>query len=171
MIYKYKDKEPNIAEDVFLAEGSKTIGEVTLKSGASVWYNAVLRADIAPIVVGKNSNIQENSSLHVDYDTPLIIGDNVTVGHGVVLHGCNIQDNCLIGMGATVLNNAVIGKNSVIGANALIPEGKEIPPNSLVVGVPGKVVRELSDSDIEKVINNARIYVGLAKEHQAIEKI
>lgn len=171
MLYKFKNHKPIIDSNVFLAPGSKIIGNVNIKSGSSIWYNAVLRGDIAEISIGKNSNVQENSSLHVDHDAPLNIGDNVTIGHGVVLHGCTIKDNCLIGMGATILNNAVIGENSIIGAGALIPEGKEIPAGSLVVGVPGKVIRELSEENRENLIAHAEEYVKLAEEYQSAELV
>ncbi|MFP4660805.1 MAG: gamma carbonic anhydrase family protein [Halanaerobiales bacterium] len=171
MLYRYKDYSPVIEEDVFIASGCKIIGRVTLKSRANIWYNTVIRGDIADIVIGKNTNVQENSSLHVDHNIPLKIGDNVTVGHGAILHSCEIRDNCLIGMGATILNNTVIGENSIIGANALVPEGKVIPPGSLVLGVPGKIVKELTKENINKIKKNAEEYLELAREHQNIELI
>jgi len=166
MLYKFNDKYPEIAEDVFIAPGSQISGEVIIKSGASVWYNSVIRGDIDKITIGKYSNIQENCSLHIDYDLPLLIGDNVTVGHSAVLHGCNIEDFCLIGMGATILNRSKIGKYSLIGAGALVPEDKVIPEKSLVLGVPGKVVRTLKDEEIEKIKKSAQHYYQLAKEHK-----
>ncbi len=171
MLYQFKEQSPEVSEDTFLAPGCKIIGDVTIKSGSSIWYNAVLRGDIAAINIGENSNIQENCSLHVDHNTPLNIGNNVTVGHGVVLHGCRIKDNCLIGMGATILNDALIGKNSIIGAGALIPEGKEIPPGSLVIGIPGKVIRELSETEINKLEDHAKDYANLADAHKDIQQI
>ena len=159
-------KNPEIDKTAFIAPGAKIIGDVIIKKDASIWYNAVLRGDIDKITIGENTNIQENSSLHVDHNAPLEIGNNVTAGHGVILHGCKINDNCLIGMGATILNNAVIGKNSIIGANALVTEGKEIPPNSLIIGVPGKVIRELKPGEIEKIKNSAEHYIELARDHK-----
>jgi len=171
MLYKINNQAPVIAENTFLAPGCKIIANVHIKTGSSIWYNSVLRGDLAEINIGENSNVQENCSLHVDHNAPLNIGDNVTVGHGVVLHGCTVKDNCLIGMGATILNDAIIGENSIIGAGALIPEGKEIPSGSLVLGVPGKVVRELSKEEINKISNNAEEYVRLAIMYQNIEII
>ncbi len=171
MLYKIDKQEPVIAENTFLAPGCMIIANVHIKTGSSIWYNSVLRGDLAEINIGENSNIQENCSLHVDHNAPLNIGDDVTVGHGVVLHGCTVKDNCLIGMGATILNNAIIGENSIIGAGALIPEGKEVPSGSLVLGVPGKVVRELSESEIAKLKLHAEEYTRLANFHQSIERI
>lgn len=166
MLYPFAGEEPKIAEDVFLAPGCKIIGEVKIKEGASVWYNAVIRGDLAKIEIGQQSNIQENSSLHVDHDQELIIGDKVTIGHGAVIHSCAIKDNCLIGMGATILNGAVIGENSIIGANALITEGKKIPPGSLVIGVPGKVIKQLNNKQIKQLSQHAEDYAKLASKYK-----
>ena len=165
MLIEFKGKKPEIAADIFIAPGSQLIGEVVVKQKSSIWFNAVLRGDLAPIRIGEKTNIQENCSLHVDHDQPLNIGNQVTVGHGAILHSCQIEDNCLIGMGATILNGAVIGKNSIVGAGALIPENREIPPESLVVGLPGKVIRNLKEKEIKKLKEQAAEYYRLAREY------
>ena len=151
MIYELDGITPELAEDgdYWIAPSAHLMGKVRIDSGASVWFGAVLRGDNELILVGKGSNVQENSVLHTDMGFPLSIGANCTIGHKAMLHGCTIGDNSLIGMGATVLNGAVIGKNCLIGAGALITEGKEIPDNSLVMGVPGKVVRPLDDAAVK----------------------
>jgi len=145
--------------EYWIAPNAVVIGRVILKKNASVWFGATLRGDNDPIVVGENSNIQDGSVLHTDTGAPLTIGANVTVGHMVMLHGCTIGDNSLIGIGSIVLNGAKIGKNCLIGANSLIPEGKEIPDNSLVMGAPGKVVRELSPEHAARMSLGALHYV------------
>jgi carbonic anhydrase/acetyltransferase-like protein (isoleucine patch superfamily) len=147
-------------DEYWIAPNASVIGRVILKKNASVWWGSTLRGDNEPIVVGENSNIQDGSVLHTDLGSPLIIGADVTVGHLVMLHGCEIGDNSLIGIGAVVMNGAKIGKNCLIGAKALIPEGKEIPDNSLVMGAPGKVVRELMPEQIAGLTHSARSYVA-----------
>lgn len=132
----------------WVAENATVVGNVILEENSSVWFNAVLRGDNEPITVGEGSNVQDGSVLHTDPGCPLVIGKNCTIGHMVMLHGCTIKDGSLVGIGATVLNGAVIGEETLIGAHALIPERKVIPPRSLVLGAPGKVVRELTDEDI-----------------------
>jgi carbonic anhydrase/acetyltransferase-like protein (isoleucine patch superfamily) len=132
----------------WVAPNATVVGNVILEDNASVWFNAVLRGDNEPITVGEGSNVQDGSVLHTDPGCPLVIGKNCTIGHMVMLHGCTIKDGSLIGIGATVLNGAVIGEETLVGAHALIPERKIIPPRSLVLGAPGKVVRELTDEDI-----------------------
>jgi len=136
------------------------IGEVQIAKGASIWWNCTLRGDTDLLSVGENSNIQDNSVLHTDPGIPLVVGKNVTVGHRVILHGCTVGDNSLIGMGSTLLNGAVIGKNCLIGANTLIPEGKVIPDRSLVVGLPGRIVRELTDEEVANLQLSADRYVA-----------
>jgi len=148
------------SEDVYVADNAMVIGSVLLREGASVWFNAVLRGDTELITVGRYSNVQDGSVLHTDPGCPLVIGDYVTVGHKVMLHGCHIGDNSLIGINAVVLNRAKIGRNCLIGANALITEGKEIPDNSLVMGAPGKVVRELTEAEIRGLKVSAEHYVA-----------
>ncbi len=144
--------------DYWVAPGAHVIGDVVLGPGVGIWFGATLRGDNEPIVVGANTNIQENCVLHTDPGSPLTLGQGVTVGHKAMLHGCLIGDNSLIGMGATVLNGAIIGENCLIGAGALITEGKEIPPGSLVVGAPGKVVRALDEAAIAMLAQSAAGY-------------
>lgn len=143
MLFSLGDKTPQVDADAWVAPGCHVIGDVTMAAGVSVWFGATLRGDNEVIAVGAGSNIQENCVLHTDMGFPLTIGAGCTIGHKAILHGCTIGENSLIGMGATVLNGAVIGKNCLIGAGALITEGKIIPDGTLVMGVPGKVVREL----------------------------
>lgn len=149
---------PKIAEDTWVAPDANLIGRIVVESAASVWFCATLRGDNEVITVGEGSNIQENCVLHTDIGYPLTIGKGCTIGHKVMLHGCTIGDNSLIGMGATVLNGAKIGNNCLIGAGALITEGKEIPDGSLVMGVPGKVVRALDEEAIEGLRKSATGY-------------
>lgn len=143
----------------WVAENATVLGRVILKENASIWFNAVLRGDNDPIEIGENSNIQDGSVLHTDHGVPLTIGKNVTVGHMVMLHGCTVDDGTLIGIGSTILNRAKIGKNCIIGAHSLIPEGKEIPDNSLVMGSPGKVVRQLDENAAQMIAASAQVYV------------
>jgi len=158
MLYALEGIAPECAEDSWVAPGCHIIGKIILRAKSSVWFNSTLRGDNEVIDVGIGSNIQENCVLHTDMGFPLVIGEGCTVGHKAMLHGCTIGDNSLIGMGATVLNGAVIGKNCLIGAGALIPEGKQIPDGSLVMGVPGKVVRELDDAAINGLRASALSY-------------
>jgi len=146
--------------EYWIAPTATVIGNVVLKKNASVWFGAVLRGDNDPIVVGENSNVQDGSVLHTDTGIPLIIGANVTIGHKVVLHGCTIGDNSLVGIGAVVLNGATIGKNCLIGAGALIAENKVIPDDSLVLGAPGRVVRTLSPEQTDMMVRGAAHYVA-----------
>lgn len=160
-IYSLADKKPQLPPEgeYWIADNAVVIGDVILKSGASVWFGAVVRADNETMTIGENTNIQDLSVLHSDPGSPLTIGRDVTVGHKVMLHGCTIGDNSLIGIGAVILNRAVIGKNCLIGANALIPEGKVIPDGSLVMGQPGKVVRDLTEAQIAGLTLSAQHYV------------
>ncbi|SER43457.1 Carbonic anhydrase or acetyltransferase, isoleucine patch superfamily [Tranquillimonas rosea] len=144
-IYALGDRTPSLAQDAWVAPDANIIGDIVLGAGASVWFCATLRGDNERIDVGDGTNIQENCVLHTDMGFPLTIGANCTIGHKAMLHGCTIGEESLIGMGATVLNGARIGRNCLIGAGALVTEGKEIPDGSLVLGAPGKVVRELDD--------------------------
>ncbi|WP_100641481.1 gamma carbonic anhydrase family protein [Alteromonas facilis] len=163
MIYQLNDKQPVVADDAYIAPGSHVIGDVELKSGASVWFNAVVRGDCDTITIGQNSNIQDGSVLHTDYDIPLTIGKGVTVGHKVMLHGCHIGDYSLIGINAVILNNAKIGKYCVIGANALVTEGMEIPDHSVVMGSPARVVKQVPTEMEKKLEASAQHYVKNAK--------
>jgi carbonic anhydrase/acetyltransferase-like protein (isoleucine patch superfamily) len=145
--------------EYWIAPTASVMGDVVLKKNASIWWGAVARGDTDTLTIGENSNVQDGSVLHADHGMPLLIGANVTVGHMVMLHGCTIGDNSLIGIGSIVLNGAKIGKNCLIGAGALIPEGKEIPDNSLVMGSPGKVVREVSEQQAMGLKMSALHYV------------
>lgn len=167
LVTGFGQKEPKLDPEAFAAPMSALIGDVTLHAGASVWYGAVLRAEFEPIVLGADSNIQDNCTVHVDLGFPVTIGERVSVGHNAVLHGCTIEDDCLIGMGATVLNGAVIGAGSLVAAQALVPQGMVVPPGSLVAGVPAKVRRELTQEEREGVTLNGTVYVDLAKAHRA----
>jgi carbonic anhydrase/acetyltransferase-like protein (isoleucine patch superfamily) len=153
-------------DEYWIAPTAAVMGRVILKKNASVWWGATLRGDNDPIVVGEGSNVQDGSVLHTDTGSPLIIGANVTVGHMVMLHGCTIGDNSLVGIGSIVLNGARIGKNCLIGANCLITEGKEIPDNSLVMGAPGKVVRELTPEQAARVALGSAHYVENWKRYK-----
>ena len=160
-VYMLDDKKPQLPPqgEYWIAPTATVVGDVILKPGASVWFGAVVRGDNDPITIGRDTNIQDGSVLHSDPGEPLTIGDGVTVGHMVMLHSCEIGDNTLIGIGAVVLGRAKIGKNCLIGANALITEGKEIPDGSLVMGQPGKVVRQLEPGQIEALKASAEHYV------------
>ncbi|MFD9909192.1 gamma carbonic anhydrase family protein [Streptomyces sp. NPDC059063] len=160
-------KDPKIDPEAFTAPTSVVIGEVTLHAGASTWYGAVLRADCGPIEIGADSNIQDNCSLHVDPGFPITIGERVSVGHNAVVHGATVEDDCLIGMGATVLNGAVIGAGSLVAAQALVPQGMRVPPGSLVAGVPAKVKRRLTEEERAGISLNGTLYVELASAHRA----
>lgn len=152
--------------DFWVAPDANLIGNVILESGTSVWFGATLRGDNEPITVGEGSNIQENCVIHTDMGYPAKIGKNCTVGHKAMLHGCIVGDGSLIGMGATVLNGAVIGKGCIIGAGALIAEGKEIPDGSLVMGIPGKVVRELDEKARAGILESARHYTERMRHYR-----
>ena len=167
MIYSLGDRHPEFrGDDYFVADGAVVIGSVILEQNASIWFNAVIRGDNDLITIGENSNIQDGSVLHTDGGIPLTVGKNVTVGHKVMLHGCTIGDNSLIGINAVVLNGAKIGKGCLIGANSLIPEGKEIPDGSLVMGSPGKVVKQLGPEQIKGLEMSAMHYVENFKRYK-----
>ena len=171
MLADYRNKSPQIGEGVFLAENAAVVGEVQVDAHASIWFGTVVRGDQAPITIGRNSNIQDNATLHCAPDKPLVVGEDVTVGHNVVLHSCTIGDHCLIGMGAVIMNDAVIGENSIVGAGALVTEGKIFPANSLIVGAPAKVKRTLTEEDRRGIAASAAEYLQLAKAYlQSIEK-
>ena len=160
MIYSLGEKKLITSNDDFcVAPTAVVIGSVVLKTNASVWFGATLRGDNDPITIGENSNIQDGCVCHTDDSMPLNVGDNVTVGHMVILHSCSVGNNSLIGMGSTVLNNAKIGNNCLVGANTLITEGKEFPDNSMIMGSPGKVVRELTEMEVNLINLSALHYV------------
>jgi carbonic anhydrase/acetyltransferase-like protein (isoleucine patch superfamily) len=158
---------PVVHERAFVAAGAVIVGDVRLEAGSSVWYNAVLRAEAEPIVLGADANLQDTVVCHVDAGFPLTIGRGVSVGHGAVLHGCSVEDDCLVGMGATVLNGAVIGAGSLVAAGAVVLEGTVVPPGSLVAGVPAKVRRELTDAERDGIRRNAAAYLRHVEEHTA----
>ena len=171
MIYNYKEKNPDFRKAAFIAESADIIGNVELGEDSNIWFNTTLRGDIALVKVGRGTNIQDGSTLHVDHDTPCIVGDNVTVGHGVILHGTKVGDRSLIGMGAILLNNSEIGEESVVGAGALVTEGKIFPPRSLIIGSPARRVRDITDEDMVKIRKNADNYISLGIETAKSRKI
>lgn len=166
MLYKLADLKPTINSTCFIAPNATLIGDVTLEENASIWFNVVIRADTDKVVIGKNSNIQDGSILHLDKGFPLTIGDNVTVGHKVMLHGCTIGDNTLIGMNAVVLNGAKIGHNCVVGANALVTENMEVPNGHVVMGSPAKVVKTLDEKTFSMLKAGAMHYVKNGQRYQ-----
>jgi len=158
--------------DFWVAPGAAVIGNVVLESGTSVWFGCVIRGDNEVILIGRGSNVQESTVMHTDVGYPITIGENCTIGHKAMLHGCTIGEQTLIGMGATILNGAVIGKNCLIGAGALIPEGKVIPDGSLVMGMPGRVVREMDQAAIDGNLKSAQGYQDKSKVFRAsLEKV
>ena len=161
----FKNQVPRVNDSVFAANGARIIGDVTIAAHANIWYNAVIRGDVNCIDIGEYTNIQDNCTIHVADPNPCRVGNFVTVGHGAILHGCIVESNCLIGMGAIVLNGTVIGENSIIGAGSLITENRIIPPNSLVVGAPGRVIRTVTDAEIVAIRESALEYHELAKKH------
>lgn len=158
---------PALDETAFVAAGAVIVGDVRLGRGSSVWYNAVLRAEAEPIVIGEDSNLQDTVVCHVDAGFPLVLGRAVSVGHGAVLHGCVVEDEGLIGMGARVLNGAVIGRGSLVAAGAVVLEGTIVPPGSLVAGVPAKIRRQLTDDEQAGIRRNATAYLDHVAEHTA----
>jgi len=168
MIYNFENKALKSEENNWIAPNATVIGDVVLKKNSSVWFNAVLRGDIETITIGEGSNVQDGSVLHTDPGYPLIIGLGVTVGHMVTLHGCSIAEDSLIGIGSTVLNNAKIGKNCIVGAKTLITENKTIPDNSLVIGSPGKIIRQITDDEIKHIKENAKRYIKNWKKYSKI---
>lgn len=159
MLIKFKNNYPEIHSTAWIAHSADVIGKVQIGENSSIWFGCVLRGDINEIKIGKNTNVQDLSMIHMDTDSKTILGDNVTIGHKVMLHGCTIENNCLIGMSATILDNAVIGEGSIVGANSLVTSGKKFPPKSLIMGSPAKVVKQLTEEDVQKLINHAAHYV------------
>ena len=166
MIYDFEKNIPEVHPDAWVAPNATLIGKVKLEKNSSIWFNAVLRGDIELISIGENSNIQDGSVLHTDPGYKLNVGNGVTVGHMVMLHGCQIANNTLIGIGSIILNNSKIGKNCIIGANTLITENKVIPDNSLVVGSPGRVLRKVTEDEIKAIHENAKHYVDGSKKYK-----
>ncbi len=172
MIYKLEGKEPEIKGEVFIAENASVIGDVELYDGTNIWFGAVLRGDIEKIIIGRNSNIQDNATVHTDFGIPCIVGENVTVGHNVILHSCTVGDNTIVGMGSTVLNGAEIGKNCMIGANSLVTYTLPTEDGVLILGSPAKIVRKLTEEEIGHLKKNADHYVENGKRFkQKLEKV
>jgi carbonic anhydrase/acetyltransferase-like protein (isoleucine patch superfamily) len=165
-LFRFGDLYPQVSPTAYVADTAVLIGDVTVAEGASIWHNAVLRGDIAPIRVGRFSNVQDNCTVHVEHDRPAIIGDYVTVGHNAVIHGADIEDAVLIGMNATVLSYARVGRGSIVGANALVTERAEVQAGSLVVGVPARVVRTLGPEVAEEHVEHALRYAELGEQYR-----
>ncbi|MGC0273364.1 gamma carbonic anhydrase family protein [Pseudactinotalea sp. Z1739] len=163
---EFEGRAPQVHHDAWVAATATLIGEVVLAEAASVFYGSVLRADGARITIGERSNVQDGCVMHADPGVPVTVGTNVSVGHRAILHGCTVEDDSLIGMGAVVLNGARIGRGTLVAAGAVVPEGAQIPPGSLVAGVPAKVRRELDEAQIEGLRQNAATYVDLARRHR-----
>ena len=168
MIISYKQYKPSIGKDTFIAENSTIIGRCFIGENCSIWYNTVVRADVNEIIIGRGTNIQDGCVVHCANDYKTIIGENVTIGHNAIIHGCTVGNNCLIGMGSTILDGAVIGDNVIVGANSLITSGKKIPSGVLVMGSPAKVARELVPAEIEEISRSAEGYLILSKEYSRL---
>ncbi|MES1039691.1 MULTISPECIES: gamma carbonic anhydrase family protein [Peribacillus] len=168
MIIPYNNKKPSIDDTVFVAPGAHLIGDVSIGKDSTIWFNAVLRGDEDSITIGEKCSIQDNSTIHLFDGCPVVIEDEVTVGHNVILHGCKIGKRSIIGMGSTILDNVEIGEECIVGANTLISSGKIIPPRSLVIGSPGKVVRRLNDKDLELIQLSIDTYVQKGKDFKGI---
>jgi len=173
MIHKFKNKFPSIGKNTWIAPSADVIGEVACGEDCSIWFGCVIRGDVNYIKIGSRTNIQDLSMVHVTHykkedksdGSPTIIGNDVTIGHRVMLHGCTIEDACLIGMSATILDDAVIGKESIVGAGALVTKGKVFPPRSLIIGSPAKVVRELTDDEVAELYASAKRYVAFKEDY------
>ncbi|WP_300079024.1 gamma carbonic anhydrase family protein [Propioniciclava sp.] len=170
MLYEIDGQRPNVDDGAFVAPTASIIGDVSIAAGASVWFGAVARGDGGAISLGAGSNLQDNAVIHADPGFPASIGADVSIGHGAVVHGCTIGDRVLVGMGATIMNGATVGSDTLIAAGALVSPGVEIPPRSLVVGVPGKVRRTLTEDEVDAVASNAHRYVERAEQYRASGK-
>lgn len=168
MIIPYNNKKPSIDDTVFVAPGAHLIGDISIGKDSTIWFNAVLRGDEDSITIGEKCSIQDNSTIHLFEGCPVVIEDEVTVGHNVILHGCKIGKRSIIGMGSTILDNVEIGEECIVGANTLISSGKIIPPRSLVIGSPGKVVRRLNDKDLKLIQLSIDTYVQKGKDFKVI---
>ncbi|MBS4195100.1 gamma carbonic anhydrase [Lederbergia citri] len=169
-IYPYKGKNPDIHPSVFIADYATVTGDVKIGAKSSVWFNCSIRGDVAPTIIGEKVNIQDNSVLHQSPENPLIIEDEVTIGHQVILHSCKIRKRALIGMGSIILDGAEIGEGAFIGAGSLVPQGKVIPPNTLAFGRPAKVIRELNAEDIKDMERISREYAEKATYYKSLQK-
>ncbi|WP_438445624.1 gamma carbonic anhydrase family protein [Gorillibacterium sp. sgz5001074] len=163
----YQGKLPQVDETAFIADGVKLIGDVIIQAEASVWFNSVLRGDLAPVIIGKRTNIQDGSIGHVNEGQPLIVEDEVSVGHGAIIHGCRIGKGTLIAMGAIILNGAEIGEYALVGAGSLVAEKHKIPPYTLALGTPAKVVRELTEADLERMRRTTESYILRGREYKS----
>lgn len=164
MMMNFINKKPTLEEDVYISETSVIIGDVTLKRNANIWFGAVLRGDVESIVIGQNTNVQENTVVHVDENDHVEVGEGCTIGHGAIIHGCKIGDNTLIGMGAIILNGAEIGSNSIVAAGSLVTQNKKFEDGVLILGNPAKVVRNLTEEEIENNKRSCLGYIELSKE-------
>ena len=168
MIYEFLESHPVIHDSCFIAESADVIGDVSVNEYSSIWFGTVIRGDTNKIFIGKETNIQDNCTIHVNRDNgPVYIGNGVTIGHGAIIHGCTINDNSLIGMGAIILDGAVIGKNTIIGAGTIVTGGKEIPDGVLCFGSPGRVIRNLTEKEIDDIRKDGQHYVDLAKKFKS----
>lgn len=167
MIYQFEERTPSLPEEYYVADSAEVIGDVRLGNRSSVWFGTVLRGDIEPIIVGERSNIQDNSVAHTSRNCPTILGDDVTVGHKVTLHGCTVGNNCLIGMGAILLDGCEIGDNCIIGAGSLVGQGRKIAAGSLAVGTPARVIRSLTEEDLIHIRGFAERYVALQARYRS----
>ncbi|WP_195949360.1 gamma carbonic anhydrase family protein [Clostridium saudiense] len=166
MIMDFEGVTPRINKNTYISESVDIIGKVNVEENVNIWFGTRLRGDMNNIIIGENTNIQENSVVHVDINSPCIIGKNVTIGHGTIIHGWSISDNVLVGMGSIILNNAKIGKNTIIGAGSLVTQGKEFPEGVLILGNPAKVIRQLTEAEIESIQRSADNYVSLSKKYK-----
>jgi len=174
MVYNFKNFRPKIGKNTWIAPSADVIGDVEIGEDSSIWFGTVIRGDVHYITIGSRTSIQDLSMVHITHHkkadrsdgSPTIIGDDVTIGHRVMLHGCTIEDACLIGMSATILDNAVIGKESIVGAGSLVTKGKVFPPRSLILGSPAKVVRELTDVEVQELYASASRYVEFKNDYQ-----
>lgn len=170
MIYPYKDKHPQIDPSAFIADFATITGDVTIGAESSIWFNTIVRGDVAPTIIGNRTNIQDLCMLHQSPDNPLILEDNVTVGHQVTLHSCTVRKNALVGMGSIILDGAEIGEGAFVGAGSLVPQGKVIPPGKLAFGRPAKVVRDLTEDDIADMQRIVREYAEKAAYYKSLQK-
>ena len=171
MIIPFLDRAPRLDPSSFVADTAVVVGDVAVGAGASIWFGASLRGDVHWIEIGEGSNVQDNATVHVSRGThPCRVGKNVTIGHNAVVHGCTVEDHCLVGMGAVVLDGAVIGTGSIVGAGALVPHNLQVPPRSLVLGTPARIVRPLSNDEVQKSTANAEHYIRMARMYKGIDQ-
>lgn len=163
---QFNNKKPQVVASAYLQDGVRMVGDVHIGENVSIWYNSTLRGDLNKIVVGDNTNIQELTCVHVDKEHPTIIKENVTIGHGSIIHGCTIEENVLVGMGSTILSGVVIPKNCIIGANSLVTSSKDLQENSLILGSPARVSRPLKDEEVASILTSAQDYARLAQTHK-----